>query len=71
MGTRVYIIWKLFGGNSDVSQGAYKVSGGQSALNISKRIARGRRTPVDVRFNGTRTMKQLSEAYSLTASMHS
>jgi len=55
MGTRVYIIWKLFGGNSDVSQGAYKVSGGQSALNISKRIARGRR------FNGTRTMKQLSE----------
>ncbi len=61
MGTRVYIIWKLFGGNSDVSQGAYKVSGGQSALNISKRIARGRQTPVDVRFNGTRTMKQLSE----------
>lgn len=61
MGTRVYIIWKLMGGNSEVSQGAYKVSAGQSALNISRRVARGRQTPVDVRFNGTRTMEQLSK----------
>lgn len=61
MGSRVYLIWKLLGGNADVSQGAYKISDGQSALNISKRIAKGRQTPVDVRFNGTRTMKQLSE----------
>lgn len=61
MGTRVYIIWKLMGGNSEKSQGAYKVSPGQSALNISRRVALGRQTPVEVRFNGTRTMKQLSE----------
>lgn len=61
MGTRVYIIWKLMGGNSERSQGAYKVSGGQSAFSISRRIAHGRQTPVEVRFNGTRTMKQLSE----------
>ncbi|MCM1076794.1 MAG: endolytic transglycosylase MltG [Bacteroides sp.] len=61
MGTRVYMIWKLMGGNSEVSQGAYKVSPGQSALDISRRVARGRQTPVDVRFNGTRTMQQLSE----------
>lgn len=61
MGTRVYVIWKLLGGNSETSQGAYKVSGGQSALNISRRVALGRQTPVDVKFNGTRTMKQLSE----------
>ena len=39
MGTRVYMIWKLMGGNTDTSQGAYKVSSGQSALNISRRIA--------------------------------
>ena len=61
MGTRVYVIWKLMGGNSERSQGAYKVSPGQSALGISRRIAHGRQTPVEVRFNGTRTMKQLSE----------
>ncbi|MDE6089658.1 MAG: endolytic transglycosylase MltG [Duncaniella sp.] len=61
MGTRVYVIWKLMGGNSERSQGAYKVSPGQSALGISRHIAHGRQTPVEVRFNGTRTMKQLSE----------
>ena len=60
MGTRVYMIWKLMGGNTDTSQGAYKVSSGQSALNISRRIALGRQTPVEVRFNGTRTMEPLS-----------
>lgn len=61
MGNRVYIIWKLMGGNPEVSRGAYKVSPGQSALNISRRIARGRQTPVDVKFNGTRTIRQLAE----------
>lgn len=61
MGTRVYIIWKLIGGNVENSQGAYKVSPGQSALGISRRIALGRQTPVEVRFNGTRTMQQLSQ----------
>lgn len=61
MGTRVYLLWKLMGGNAGKSQGAYKVSPGQSALNISRRVAHGRQTPVDVRFNGTRTMEQLSK----------
>ncbi len=61
MGTRVYLLWKLMGGSADKSQGAYKVSPGQSALNISRRVAHGRQTPVDVRFNGTRTMEQLSQ----------
>lgn len=60
MGTRVYIIWKLMGGDSEKSQGAYKVSPGQSALSISRRVALGRQTPVDVRFNGTRTIDQLA-----------
>lgn len=60
MGTRVYLIWKLMGGTAEKSQGAYKVTAGQSALNISRRIAHGRQTPVEVTFNGTRTMEQLS-----------
>lgn len=60
MGTRVYVIWKLMGGDSERSQGAYKVSPGQSALSISRRVALGRQTPVEVRFNGTRTMDQLA-----------
>ncbi|MCM1354918.1 MAG: endolytic transglycosylase MltG [Staphylococcus sp.] len=61
MGTRVYILWKLMGGDADRSQGAYKVAPGQSALTISRRVATGRQTPVEVRFNGTRTMDQLAK----------
>lgn len=60
MGTRVYMLWKLMGGSVAASQGAYEVRGGQTALNISRRIALGRQTPVNVTFNGTRTMEQLS-----------
>lgn len=60
MGTRVYMLWKLMGGSAEKSQGAYKVNPGQTALNISRRIATGRQTPVNVTFNGTRTMEQLS-----------
>ncbi len=60
MGTRVYMLWKLMGGSVTTSQGAYKVCRGQTAFNISRRIALGRQTPVKVSFNGTRTMEQLS-----------
>lgn len=61
MGTRVYLLWKLMGGIPAKSQGAYKVKSGQTALDISRRIATGRQTPVTVRFNGARTMEQLSQ----------
>lgn len=54
------MLWKLMGGSAEKSQGAYKVNLGQTALNISRRIATGRQTPVNVTFNGTRTMEQLS-----------
>lgn len=60
MGTRVYMLWKLMGGSPTASQGAYEVKNGQTALNISRRIALGRQTPVTVTFNGTRTLEQLS-----------
>lgn len=60
MGTRVYMLWKLMGGSVASSQGAYEARRGQTALNISRRIALGRQTPVKVTFNGTRTMEQLS-----------
>ena len=61
MGTRVYVLWKLMGGNPQKSQGAYEIKRGQTALNICRRIATGRQTPVKVTFNGTRTMEQLSD----------
>lgn len=60
MGTRVYLLWRAMGGNTRKSEGAYKVVKGQSAIDISRRIAHGRQTPVEVRFTGTRTVDQLS-----------
>ncbi|MCM1255635.1 MAG: endolytic transglycosylase MltG [Duncaniella sp.] len=60
MGMRIYMLWKLMGGVPAKSQGAYRVKSGQTALDISRRIATGRQTPVTVKFNGTRTMEQLS-----------
>ena len=64
MGTRVYIMWKLMGGNPTKSEGAYRISFGQTALGIARRIATGRQTPVKVTFNGTRTMPQLADKIS-------
>ncbi len=61
MGTRVYLLWKMQGGNPGSSNGAYRVDEGQTALSISRRIATGRQTPVKVTFSGVRTMSQLSE----------
>lgn len=60
MGTRAYIIWRMMGGDPARSNGAYKVTGGTTALSIGRRIATGRQTPVNVTFKGTRTMSQLS-----------
>lgn len=61
MGTRVYIMWKLMGNNPDKTEGAYRIGFGQTALGIARRMATGRQTPVQVRFNGTRTMPMLAE----------
>ena len=59
MGTRVYIMWKLMGGNPARSEGAYLVPNGQTALGTARRMTTGRQTPVSVTFNGTRTFTQL------------
>lgn len=59
-GTRVAILWRMQGGTPAASQGAYRVKSGESALAVSRRIATGRQTPVEVTFRGTRTMEQLT-----------
>ena len=61
MGTRVYVLWRMMGGEPSRSNGAYCVNDGLTALSISRRLATGRQTPVKVTFNGTRTMGQLAE----------
>lgn len=61
MGTRVYVTWKLLGGDPESSQGAYRIDPGQTALNISRRIKLSRQTPVEIRFTGQRTMELLAK----------
>ena len=61
MGNRVYILWKLMGSSPQRTEGAYRINAGQSALSIARRMSTGRQTPVQVTFNGTRTMPMLAE----------
>ena len=61
MGNRVYILWKLMGSSPERTEGAYRMNAGQSALSMARRMATGRQTPVQVTFNGTRTMPMLAQ----------
>lgn len=60
MGTRVYLMWKLMGNSPSRTEGAYRMTPGQTALGMARRMATGRQTPVRVTFNGTRTMSMLA-----------
>lgn len=61
MGSRVYLVWRLFGGTPERTHGAYLAKSGQTALRLGHNLATGRQTPVRVTFNGTRTFPQLAE----------
>ena len=63
-GQRVYILWKLQGGNMKASEGLYRIVPGQSAFMAARIIAKGRRTPVRVTFNNVRTVDDLSRIIS-------
>lgn len=61
LGKRVFLLWKVMGGNAESSRGAYRVTKGDKAIAIAHRIARGHQTPLRVTITNTRTMGQLSE----------
>lgn len=59
-GSKVYRIWSMSGGNPSLARGAYRVDDGMSAVGLTRKIAKGRQTPVKVVFNNIRTMEQLA-----------
>jgi len=61
MGFKVYLLWRLQGGDADALRGGYVAHHGQSAFSIGRALAKGRQTPVRVTFNNVRTMEQLAE----------
>ena len=60
-GNKVYKLWRLQAGGDARPHGAYRVEPGESAISLSRRIAKGRQTPVDLTFNNIRTMPQLAQ----------
>ncbi len=60
MGYRVYMLWRLQGGNIESSKGLYRIEPGRSAFMAARIIAKGRRTPVKVTFNNVRSVGDLS-----------
>lgn len=63
-GKRVYLLWKVMGGDASTAHGSYQIPRGKMALRIAHDLARGRQTPVTVTFNNIRTMPQLAARMS-------
>lgn len=61
VGTNVYMVWKLAGGDLSVAHGAYLVKDGDDAFSIGRRIGQGRQTPIRVTINNVRTIRQLAQ----------
>lgn len=60
MGIRVYMMWKLMGGNAESAKGAYMIDNGVTALTAARRLSTGRQTPVNISFRGPRKLDMLA-----------
>ncbi len=68
-GDRVYMLWRLQGGDPERSYGAYRADHGRSILSLSRAMAKGRQTPVRVSFTGVRTLDDLARRVTNQLSM--
>lgn len=59
-GSKVANIWKASGSNAAAARGSYLVEPGDRALDVAKRIAKGRQTPVKLTFNNIRLFSELA-----------
>ncbi len=60
-GDRTFSLWKKLGGKPDRAFGAYRVSDGQSAAKLARRICTATQSPVKVTFNNVRTLDNLAD----------
>lgn len=58
-GNKVYRLWSLQNGTPERSHGHYIINDGDRAIDVARRIATGRQTPLRVTFNNLRTFGQL------------
>lgn len=54
-------LWKNLPGDAVPHSGAFKVSAGDRAIDVAKRLRNGRQTPVRITFNNVRSIDELAE----------
>ena len=60
-GCAVYRLWKIQDGKLPAAHGSYVVDPGASALSVSRRIKKGRQSPINLTFNNIRTLDALAK----------
>ncbi|MCH5216248.1 MAG: endolytic transglycosylase MltG [Muribaculaceae bacterium] len=63
-GMRIATILSILNRNKSLRSGAYKITEGDKALTIAKRIKNGEQTPVNITFNNIRTIDEFAERVS-------
>lgn len=61
---RVYNLWKILRGSDAIHGGAYSVEPGEAYVNIARRMALGRQSPVRVTWNNVRTLAEMAARIS-------
>ena len=59
-GLKTALLWRLMKGEAEIAHGAYKVTSGDRAMTLARRLKNGAQTPVKVTFNNVRTIGQLA-----------
>lgn len=59
-GMKVYMMWRIQGGDPARLRGGYTARHGQTYFSIGRALAKGRQTPVRVTFNNVRTLDELA-----------
>ncbi len=70
-GSKVATLWSWQGGTPEGSHGSYLVNPGDNALEVARRIAKGRQTPVKLTFNNLRFVEELAGKVGRTLELDS
>lgn len=65
-GQKVAHLWKASGASASTARGSYLVEPGDKAVDVAKRIAKGRQTPVKLTFNNIRLFSDLAARVAAT-----
>lgn len=63
-GEKVAKLWRLQRRSAKIASGAYRITTGDNAMAVSRRLLHGMQTPVKVTFNNIRTLGQLASRVS-------